>query len=175
MLELKQYQKNALSVLTQFLQACRSVPVADAFHAVLATQNRSNERYHTVFDEVPCICLRIPTGGGKTLLAAHGVALAGKAVLDSDAPLALWLTPSDTIRTVRHWHSISATVCRYVIWKACKLSARMMWANHASWWWQLFSRSMCRIPPSATCTRSLRSSHRTSTICLRISAQGWRK
>ena len=99
MLELKQYQKNALSVLTQFLQACRSVPVADAFHAILTTQNRSNERYHTVFGEVPCVCLRIPTGGGKTLLAAHGVALAGKAVLDSDAPLALWLTPSDTIRS----------------------------------------------------------------------------
>ena len=99
MLELKQYQKNALSALTQFLQACRSVPVADAFHAMLATQNRSGERYNTVFDEVPCVCLRIPTGGGKTLLAAHGVALAGKAVLDSDAPLALWLTPSDTIRS----------------------------------------------------------------------------
>ena len=99
MLELKQYQRNALLVLTQFLQACRSVPVADAFHAMLATQNRTNEHYHTIFDEVPCVCLRIPTGGGKTLLAAHGVALAGKAVLDSDAPLALWLTPSDTIRS----------------------------------------------------------------------------
>jgi type III restriction enzyme len=99
MLELKQYQKNALSVLTQFLQACRSVPVADAYHVMLATQNRTSEHYRTVFDEVPCVCLRIPTGGGKTLLAAHGVALAGKAVLDSDAPLALWLTPSDTIRS----------------------------------------------------------------------------
>ena len=99
MLKLKTYQENALSVLTQFLQACRSVSVADAFHAVLATQNRSNENYHTVFADVPCVCLRIPTGGGKTLLAAHSVALAGKAVLDSDAPLALWLTPSDTIRS----------------------------------------------------------------------------
>ncbi len=99
MLELKQYQTNALSALTQFLQACRSVPVADAFHAMLATQSRDNERYHAVFGEVPCVCLRIPTGGGKTLLAAHSVAIVGKAVLDSDAPVALWLTPSDTIRT----------------------------------------------------------------------------
>jgi type III restriction enzyme len=99
MLKLKTYQENALAALTQFLQACRSVSVADAFHAVLATQNRSNENYHTVFADVPCVCLRIPTGGGKTLLAAHSVALAGKAVLDSDAPLALWLTPSDTIRS----------------------------------------------------------------------------
>lgn len=99
MFELKIYQKNALAVLTQFLQNCRSVSVADAFHATLATQNRGDERYQPVFDDVPCVCLRIPTGGGKTVLAAHAVALAGKAVLDSDSPIALWLTPSDTIRT----------------------------------------------------------------------------
>lgn len=99
MFELKTYQKNTLAALVQFLQSCRSVPVADAFHAMLATQNRSNEGYQPVFDEAPCVCLRIPTGGGKTVLAAHAVALAGKAVLDSDAPIALWLTPSDTIRS----------------------------------------------------------------------------
>lgn len=99
MFELKTYQKNALTALNQFLQSCRSVPIADAFHAMLATQNRSGERYQPVFDDVPCVCLRIPTGGGKTVLAAHAVALAGKAVLDSDSPIALWLTPSDTIRS----------------------------------------------------------------------------
>ena len=99
MFELKTYQKNTLAALNQFLQSCRSVPIADAFHAMLATQNRSDERYQPVFDDVPCVCLRIPTGGGKTVLAAHAVALAGKAVLDSDSPIALWLTPSDTIRS----------------------------------------------------------------------------
>jgi type III restriction enzyme len=99
MFELKTYQKNTLAALVQFLQSCRSVPIADAFHAMVATQNRSNELYQPVFDDVPCVCLRIPTGGGKTVLAAHAVALAGKAVLDSDAPIALWLTPSDTIRS----------------------------------------------------------------------------
>jgi len=99
MLKLKNYQEDALAVLTQFLRACRSVSVPDAYHAMLATQNRSQERYQAVFDGVPSVCLRVPTGGGKTLLAAHSVALAGKAVLDSDAPIALWLTPSDTIRS----------------------------------------------------------------------------
>lgn len=99
MFKLKTYQENSLTALNQFLQSCRSVPIADAFHAMLATQNRSSERYQPVFDDVPCVCLRIPTGGGKTVLAAHAVALAGKAVLDSDSPIALWLTPSDTIRS----------------------------------------------------------------------------
>jgi len=99
MFALKTYQKNALAVLTEFLQACRSQPVADAFNAAVAAQGRGNEPYQPVFENVPSVCLRVPTGGGKTVLAAHAVALAGKAVLDSDAPVALWLTPSDTIRT----------------------------------------------------------------------------
>lgn len=99
MLTLKTYQQNALAELGRFLQSCRSLPVAEAFKAILATQGRLDEPYHAIFDDVPCVCLRVPTGGGKTLLAAHSVALAGKAVLDSDAPIALWLTPSDTIRT----------------------------------------------------------------------------
>ncbi len=99
MLTLKSYQENTLAVLERFLRATRSLPVADAYSATLATQGRTGEPYHAVFGETPCVCLRIPTGGGKTLLAAHCVALAGKTVRDTDAPVALWLTPSDTIRS----------------------------------------------------------------------------
>jgi len=98
MLTLKKYQEDALATLTQFLIDTRSKPIAEAFHAILTSQKRTQE-YQPLFGEVPCVCLRVPTGGGKTIMAAHAVALAGKAVLDSDAPVALWLTPSDTIRT----------------------------------------------------------------------------
>jgi type III restriction enzyme len=98
-LALKQYQDDALAALGAFLADTRKKPLADAFKAVLVGQNRS-ETYQPLFgDEVPCVCLRVPTGGGKTLLAAHAVALAGRAILDTDAPVALWLTPSDAIRT----------------------------------------------------------------------------
>ncbi len=99
MLTLKTYQQSALAVLTQFLKDTRSKPVTDAYATALASQNRQNEVYQPLFGNVPCVCLRVPTGGGKTIMAAHAVALAGKAVLDSDAPIALWLTPSETIRT----------------------------------------------------------------------------
>lgn len=98
MLTLKTYQEKALTVLAVFLQKCRRMPVQEAYHAVLAAQNRQSERYCAVFEDVPNVCLRIPTGGGKTLMAAHAIALAGKAMQDSEAPVALWLTPSDTIR-----------------------------------------------------------------------------
>jgi type III restriction enzyme len=98
MLTLKQYQQDALAALSAFLHASRKMPVADAFKATLAMQGRSDP-YQPVFGDVPSVCLRVPTGGGKTLLAAHTVPLAGSAILDTDAPVTLWLTPSDAIRT----------------------------------------------------------------------------
>ncbi|HBD32919.1 MAG TPA: restriction endonuclease subunit R, partial [Cupriavidus sp.] len=99
MLTLKTYQQTALGTLVEFLTACRSKPVAEAYEASLAHQGRTSEPYQALFGDVPAACLRVPTGGGKTIMAAHAVALAGKATLDSDAPVALWLMPSDTVRT----------------------------------------------------------------------------
>src|SRR5690606_1674125 len=50
------------------------------------------------FDNTPYVCIRIPTGGGKTLLAAHAVGEIGRALLETDQPACLWITPSTTIR-----------------------------------------------------------------------------
>jgi len=98
MFELKEYQRNALEALSTFLNRCRGVSIEQAYKEALVGQKRSDQ-YQDIFPGVPCVCLRVPTGGGKTVLAAHSVALAGKAVQNSDAPIALWLTPSDAIRT----------------------------------------------------------------------------
>lgn len=98
MLALKKYQESALKLLESFLQDTRRMTLPEAFAKAIAGQER-NEPYQAIFGDTPSICLRVPTGGGKTLLAAHSIALAGKAILDSDAPIALWLTPSDTIRS----------------------------------------------------------------------------
>ena len=48
--------------------------------------------------DVPYVCLRLPTGGGKTMLAAHAVAVARDAWIEKDWPVALWLVPTNTIR-----------------------------------------------------------------------------
>src|ERR1019366_2934727 len=48
--------------------------------------------------EVPYVCLRVPTGGGKTLIAAHAVGTVAKRLGHQDRPLCLWVTPSTTIR-----------------------------------------------------------------------------
>ena len=93
MLTLKRYQDAALEVLTGFLRSARMRGAKAAFE-------ESGYGYRSEpFGEVPCVCLRIPTGGGKTLLASHAIVRMAKEWQDSDAPTALWLTPSDTIRS----------------------------------------------------------------------------
>ena len=101
MLKLKKYQDDALAALGDFLGRCAGTDVSidAAYKAALAAQSRHDEPYHQFFEGVPVACLRVPTGGGKTLLAAHSVAIAGRLLATTDSPIALWLTPSDTIRT----------------------------------------------------------------------------
>ena len=53
----------------------------------------------TDLPNVPYVCLRLPTGGGKTILGAHAVAVARDAWVEKDYPLVLWLTPTKTIRS----------------------------------------------------------------------------
>ncbi|MBI3917530.1 MAG: DEAD/DEAH box helicase family protein [Betaproteobacteria bacterium] len=89
---LKNYQRAALDSLATFLRAARMRGPKSAFEG-------SGYGYRSEpFGEVPCVCLRIPTGGGKTLLASHAIVRIAKEWMGSDAPTALWLTPSETIR-----------------------------------------------------------------------------
>ncbi|MGC8553810.1 MAG: DEAD/DEAH box helicase family protein, partial [Phycisphaerae bacterium] len=47
--------------------------------------------------EMPYVCLRVPTGGGKTFLAAHAVGIAISELLRQNTGLVLWLAPTKTI------------------------------------------------------------------------------
>ena len=92
---LKTYQQTALDTLAAFARAARVKGPALAFGEL------TGRPWHAgaFGDGLPCVCLRIPTGGGKTVLAAHAVPLLARAWAAVDAPVALWLVPSDAIRT----------------------------------------------------------------------------
>ena len=92
---LKRYQTQALQALDDYLQAAALAGPRAAF------EQRTGFGYNLEpFGEVPCVCLRIPTGGGKTLLGAHAVGRMARGWPQRTAqPLALWLVPSDTIRS----------------------------------------------------------------------------
>jgi len=91
---LKSYQQAALDSLAAFARLAQLKGPALAFGEL------SGRPYSTEpFGAVPCVCLRIPTGGGKTLMAAHAVPLLSREWRATDAPVVLWLVPSDTIRS----------------------------------------------------------------------------
>lgn len=104
MFVLKDYQRKALAALDKFFRKLRGANLDDAWRACApvaesADGDRKQETYsHDAVGDVPAVCVRIPTGGGKTFLAAHAVAHVGKALQDTEAPVALWLVPSDAIR-----------------------------------------------------------------------------
>lgn len=108
-METKQYQKHSLHWLRRYFQKCRmmqamedSFPASTAFTAVTAEIHEGQGLPYAPVKQVPGIpyvCLRIPTGGGKTLVACEAVSLGVKELLQKDHALILWLVPSDTIRS----------------------------------------------------------------------------
>lgn len=94
-LPLKHYQTQALDALERYLRSAATLGAAPAF------TGQTGYGYNAQpFGDLPCVCLRIPTGGGKTLLAAHAIGHLARAWPGRHArPLALWLVPSDTIRS----------------------------------------------------------------------------
>jgi len=102
-MELKDFQRAALKTLEAYLERARlTADPEQAFSETLRQRepDRSPPPYRTLpgLPGVPNACLRLPTGGGKTLLAAHSIAVAGRAYLEKDYPVVLWLVPTNTIR-----------------------------------------------------------------------------
>jgi type III restriction enzyme len=100
MLPLKTYQAKSLSALKSFLDSTRVVGVESAFakHAMVLDGHIPQYRKIPGLEKVPYVCLRLPTGAGKTLLAAHSIGITARAYLEEDNPIVLWLVPSNTIR-----------------------------------------------------------------------------
>ncbi|MHB0917111.1 MAG: DEAD/DEAH box helicase [Thiobacillus sp.] len=104
MFDLKDYQEKALAALDGFFYKLRVHGLEAAWRACAPVHEKNGQRGQADYDatsmaEVPAVCVRIPTGGGKTFLAAHAVACIGKTLKDTSAPVALWLVPSDAIRS----------------------------------------------------------------------------
>lgn len=115
MIELKAYQRRALESLGKFLSRCADgVAPAEAFAAVQKEMGAPPQEYRPnaagLPPEMPYVCLRVPTGGGKTLIACHAAGSAIKDFLRAERGVVLWLVPStaildqtaDALRDARH-------------------------------------------------------------------------
>lgn len=100
--ELKEYQRAALETLSEYFQACTQHNDPDAAFYLLTRQRFGQGLpYRPVpgMDAaMPYVCVRVPTGGGKTVLACDAIGRATRELLHADRALVLWLVPSNAIR-----------------------------------------------------------------------------
>ena len=95
-MELKKYQKITLETLEQFLKELKKVGLKYAFMGITEKPYKAD-----AFNEIPFVCIKIPTGGGKTLVACHAVEKIMSISLQNkmDKGIILWFTPSEAIKT----------------------------------------------------------------------------
>ena len=104
MIALKDYQERVLDSLREFFRQCSKDGRPEA--AFQTVQLRNDVRQPVPYLPVavaglspgmPYVCLRVPTGGGKTLLACYAAGLAKDELLHAERAVVLWLVPSTAI------------------------------------------------------------------------------
>lgn len=98
----KTYQQQVLDSVECYFRACHELPSPSiAFTATMERLWGRGLSYNPLAGfpaDMPYFCLRVPTGGGKTWLAAKGVALVNTHLLRSEFSVILWLVHSKPIR-----------------------------------------------------------------------------
>ena len=103
-MNLKKFQQEAVDSLATYLDRARVLDDPEkAFIEAMRQDDPSSQvpPYRNIpgLPGVPNVCLRLPTGGGKTILAAYSIAIAARTYLERDFPVVLWFVPTTTIRT----------------------------------------------------------------------------
>ncbi|OOZ39370.1 restriction endonuclease subunit R [Solemya pervernicosa gill symbiont] len=98
----KNYQSAVLESVEHYFRNCRTMGNANTafYQTTLELWNRGSQ--YSPIDgfavDMPYFCLRVPTGGGKTWLAAKSVAQINTHLLGLEHSVILWLVPSNAIR-----------------------------------------------------------------------------
>ncbi|MCC7351426.1 MAG: DEAD/DEAH box helicase family protein [Phycisphaerales bacterium] len=112
-MKLRDYQRRVLSELEDYFKLARTHG-NEARGARTAFVILTGRNYLDVpgIENLPYVCLRVPTGGGKTPIAAHAVHVVAEKYLQTATPTVLWLAPSNaivgqTLKALRnrdHWY-----------------------------------------------------------------------
>lgn len=106
-MELKKYQKRVIDDLNDylnFLASTQSLSRAyseywEARHVTVGSKASPVQEYQNTIPSVPNICYKVPTGGGKTFLAAASVKPIFDYLPSNAARVLVWLVPSEAILT----------------------------------------------------------------------------
>ncbi len=103
-LQLKGYQQRSLGVLRDYLRRARQSTAMVKLAFMDCTEQLYAQRFlPQALQELPYVCLRVPTGGGKTFMATHAISIACRDFLQAERCVVLWLAPTNTIveQTIR--------------------------------------------------------------------------
>ncbi len=100
MLELKAYQKRSVQEFESYLGSMREFG-SDKGHDIGFYMTTQRQYRSQGLGKIPYVCIKIPTGGGKTLVACHILNSIYEKFAESrnQKGLVLWLVPTNAIRT----------------------------------------------------------------------------
>ncbi len=98
-MELKSYQKTVIKDLNHYLELLNEIQdYSAAFHYFWYEKSvPSLGVYQDMIPGVPCLCFKVPTGGGKTFLACNSIRPVFDALPNTKTKAVVWLVPSDAI------------------------------------------------------------------------------
>jgi len=104
--ELKEYQHRCLRDLAAYFRRIIALQGVTKVPEKLAFEEPDGRAPYQPVEELPglpYVCLRVPTGGGKTVMASHAVGVASAEYLRRERCLVFWLAPTTQIvdQTVR--------------------------------------------------------------------------
>ena len=104
-MELKSYQKEVIADLTRYLDlVVEQQSPAKAYQILWNEKNvlvgcGGMPNYVNALPGVPHVCAKVPTGGGKTYIAASSLRTIFDAMPQRQAKAVVWLVPSEAILT----------------------------------------------------------------------------
>ena len=98
---LKDYQYRAIKNLADFLKLLdENKPISESFKKFwVARDVEAKPPYQNNIIGVPQVCFKVPTGGGKTFMAASSLRVIFEALPATQNKVVVWLVPSETILT----------------------------------------------------------------------------
>lgn len=102
-MELKSYQKDVINDLSHYLDLVVELQSpSKAYQTFWEEKNvivglNGMPDYHNALSGVPHVCAKVPTGGGKTFIAASAVRPIFDAMPQRQVKAVVWLVPSDAI------------------------------------------------------------------------------
>ena len=114
-MELKPYQRRVIKELKRYMELLdEKQDIEKAYNLFWNEKNiipgmHKINNYNNLIEGVPHICMKVPTGGGKTYLACNAIKPIFESMKDKTVKMVVWLVPTDAIyqQTIKNLQNAS--------------------------------------------------------------------